>query len=183
MKVRITPWSLLRTSVLGATVLGGLCTGGLLLLPTGILPVEIQPVSEAPAALLSQLGPVLLFTFGVLLPGIFVAGYRRHGRPVPTDARVLGNVLAVRVPEAWGTLIREEIHLHAPRLERPHVGGPPDPGQGESRSERPPSGPLLAIGTAPEWWDPGTYEVHAKARAVAVLEAGLVDDNAEGPVR
>jgi hypothetical protein len=175
VKVRITPRSLLFSSALGATVLGVVSTGGLLLLPAG------PTFSEPTAALLSEWGPALLFAYAALLSVIFVVGYRRHGRPVPTVARARDGTLSVRVPEAWGTLIREEVHLDAPRLGGPRSEAPSGPGRDDPAPAAVPGGALRATGTAREWWDPGTYEVHADAAAAAVLKSGALGDSEERP--
>lgn len=185
VEVRISPRSLLFSSVLGATGLGAVVTGGLLLLPAGIGPGGPRPIGlalpDTAASLLSEWGPALLLAYGALLAVIFVVGYRRHGRPVPTEARARDGTLSVRVPEAWGTLIRDEVHLDAPRLERRRSEAPSGPGRVDPAPAAVSDGDLRATGTAREWWDPGTYEVHADPAAAAVLESGALDDSEERP--
>lgn len=175
--VRITPLSLLFSSVLGTSVLGALVTGGLLLLPVGVWPAGIRPADnillETAPPLRPEWGLGLLLVYGILLSAIFFVGYRRHGRPVPTEARVRDGTLAVRVPEAWGTLIRDEVHLDAPHVDRPRSEAPSAPVGDDSGSAALSGGALRAIGTAEEWWDPGTYEVHADAGAAEVLGSEL----------
>ena len=184
-KVRITPRSLLFSSVLGATGLGAAFTGGLLLLLVGIGPGGSRPTGQTlpdtAAFLLSEWGPALLLVYGALLAVIFVVGYRRHGRPVPTEARARDGTLAVRVPEAWGTLIRDEVHLDAPRLERRRSEAPSAPGRADPAPDPASDEDLRATGTAREWWDPGTYEVHIDAAAAAVLRSGALGDGEERP--
>ena len=185
VEVRITPRSLLFSSVLGATGLGAVVGGGLLLLPAGVWPGGPRPTGlalpDTAASLLSEWSPALLLAYGALLAAIFVVGYRRHGRPVPTEARARDGTLSVRVPEAWGTLIRDEVHLDAPRLERRRPEAPSSPRRDDLEAAAVPGGDLRATGTAREWWDPGTYEVHADPAAAAVLESGPFDDSEERP--
>lgn len=178
-EIRITPLSLLFSSALGASTFTVLLVGGVLVLPTGSVS------SESVASLLSSFGPELLLAFAVLLSVFFLVGYRRHGRPVPTEAWASEDVLVVQVPAAWGTLIREELRVEEPRLEearremsRPekHSG----PTQGETtRSDGPSGEGLLVKGTAREWWDPGVYEVRVGTKAAGVLEPELAG-NSEG---
>jgi hypothetical protein len=182
VEVRITPLSLLFSSVLGASVLGAIFAGGLFLLPAA----DLLP-GNADSFLSQFVSPLL--AYGALLLAIFLVGYRRHGRPVPTEARVREGTLAVRVPEAWGTLIREEFHLVDPRLERlrprerpGEAEGKPGP-SGSMSPAGPKIGDLLARGRAREWWDPGTYEVRAEAEAAKVLRRGLASEGEERSVR
>jgi hypothetical protein len=90
----------------------------------------------------------------VLFSWVFVVGYRRHGRPVPTEARADGATLAIRVPSAWGTLFREELRLELQSVERSEDG-------------------LTVRGPAEEWWDPGRYEVRIRPEPAGAIEAEL----------
>jgi len=175
--VRITPLSLLWASVLGSVILGTGLAGAIFLF-VGLIPVEISDLGAGSLAQ-STFGRSLVV--GALFIVVFATGYRRHGRPVPTGARVQQNALAVTVPPAWGKLIREEIHLRDPRLEvassEKKVGAESSgTNSAESASDR-----LVVTGTAPEWWDPGTYEVHVGPRDANSLRAKLTNEEAESP--
>jgi hypothetical protein len=174
--VRITPLSLLWASVLGTVILGTGFAGAIFLF-VGLIPVEI---SDLGAGSLAQSTFGLSLAVGALFIVVFATGYRRHGRPVPTGSRVQQNALAVTVPPAWGKLIREEIHLRDPRLE---VASPTrDVGAESSDSAaNPTSDGLVVTGTAPEWWDPGTYEVHVGPGDANSLRAKLTNEAAESP--
>jgi len=178
-EIRITPLSLLFSSVLGASALTALLVGGVLVLPTG------SASSGGVASLLSSFGLELLLAFAVLLSVFFLVGYRRHGRPVPTEAWASTDILVVQVPAAWGALIREELRVEKPRLEKAHreasrPESQPRPTQGETPSSEEPSGEgLVARGTARECWDPGTYEVRVGTKAAGVLAPKLAG-NSEG---
>jgi hypothetical protein len=125
-EVRITPLSLLFSSAIGTTGIATVLGGPLVWAWSGRLSVASTP-----------LGGVGM---GALLLVLFVVGYRRHGRFVPTEARVEDQRLVVQVPRAWGKLIRDEISLTVHALEHSGDG-------------------LRVRGPAVEWWDPGTYEV------------------------
>lgn len=71
---------------------------------------------------------------------MFSVGYRRHGRPVATTARIDGERLVVGVPDEWGRLIREDLRIAVT----------------ETASS---DDDLVVRGVAEEWWDPGRYEV------------------------
>ena len=175
--VRITPLSLLWASVLGSVILGTGLAGAIFLF-VGLIPVEISDLGAGSLAQ-STFGRSLVV--GALFIVVFATGYQRHGRPVPTGARVQQNALAVTVPPAWGKLIREEIHLRDPRLEvassEKKVGAE---SSGTNSAESASDG-LVVTGTAPEWWDPGTYEVHVGPRDANSLRAKLTNEEAESP--
>lgn len=181
VEVRLTPSSLLLSSVLGASTLAVILIGGVLLLPTA---------SASPggiASLLLSVGLEMLLAFVALLSVLFLVGCWRHGRLVPTEARAWEDVLAVRVPAAWGTLIREELRIEDPRLEEIHrkasrLKEPPKTMPGEpSSSAKPASGGLLAKGSAQEWWDPGIYEVRAGTKAAEILKPRLMGNDEGKP--
>lgn len=180
VEVRITPLSLLLSSVLGASMLTAVFLGGVLLLPTEMFSLG-DASSGGSVSLLSSFGLELAIGFVGLVSVLFVVGYRRHGRPVPTMARAWTGVLAVQVPAAWGTLIREELHLKEPSLETPRKEPPKTGSREASDATRSSNGSVLARGTAPEWWDPGTYEVRAGTEATAVLASQLAGDQGEKP--
>jgi hypothetical protein len=143
--IRITPGSLLWSSALGTTAIA-----------TGALPLVLwwtdgglglSPLAST-VSLAAGLGGVLLFVFSV--------GYRRHGRPVPTTARIDGERLVVGVPDEWGRLIREALRIAVT----------------ETASS---DDALVVRGTAEEWWDPGRYEIRVSADAADGLEQGLAE--------
>lgn len=172
VEVRITPPSLLLSSVLGASILTAAFLGSTLLLPTEMFSLG-DASSGGSVSLLSSFGLELAIGFVGLVSVLFVVGYRRHGRPVPTMARAGTGGVAIRVPAAWGTLIREELHLEEPSLETPLKEHPTTDSEEASDTTRMSGGSVLARGTAPEWWDPGTYEVRAGTEASAVLASQL----------
>lgn len=175
VEIRITPVSLLLTSALGAFLLTSVVLVSVLLLPIDLLPIGNGSSADV-ASLFSSFGLELLLAFGGLVSLLFVVGYRRHGRPVPTEARAWRSVLAVRVPVAWGTLIRDELHLTDPSLNAPPNGSSKTDPQGAPSTSGGPDRNFLARGTAPEWWDPGTYEVFADTEAADVLKSKLTGD-------
>jgi len=142
--VRITPLSLLWSAALGTAAIAGAALP-LLFWWTGGEMMR-SPVASG-LGLAAGLGGVLLFIFSV--------GYRRHGRPVATTARMDDDRLVVGVPEAWGTLIREELRID---------GAAPAASSDDA---------LVVRGAAEEWWDPGRYEVRVPAGAAEALRGRL----------
>lgn len=143
--VRITPLSLLWSSVLGTAAIAG---GALPLLFWWTNGSVIRSPVASGVGLAAGLGGVCLFVFSV--------GYRRHGRPVPTTVRVDGDQLVIQVPAAWGTLIREELRL-------------------DVSSTSPADDDLVVQGAATDWWDPGRYEVRIPPGAAHTIESQLTD--------
>jgi hypothetical protein len=141
--VRITPLSLLWTSFIGTAVLSSL-----------VLTAGLWWGGGASASSPLALGA----GGGALLLAVFAVGYRRHGRPVPTTARIEDARLVVGVPAAWGTLIREELRLTVSSARAPDAG-------------------LVVRGAAAEWWDPGRYEVRIPPTAADALTRRLPDLN------
>lgn len=180
VEVRITPLSLLLSSVLGASFFVAVFLGGVLLLPVEIFSIG-KASSGGTVSLLSSFGLELILGVVGLVSVLFVAGYRRHGRPVPTTARAWTGVLAVRVPAAWGTLIRDELYLKEPRLEVAPREHPRTVSEEALDTTRAPGTSVLARGTAPEWWDPGTYEVRAGTEATTILASHLAGDEEGKP--
>lgn len=173
--VRITPLSLLFTSILGTVLLGIVLIAGLRLVP-----FEAWLLGrEAPASLFPP-GPGLLLAFGVLLSVLFWVGYRRHGRRVPTEARAWDNTLAVAVPDAWGKLIRDELYLEKPYRKTLPSTERSDTGANRSAdSAAQVDEDLVMLGVAQEWWDPGTYEVYAAPEAADVLQREMSPRSAQ----
>jgi len=178
VRIRITPLSLLWSSVIGTVVLGVVFVTGALLAQVFSTATGLPGMGFL---LPASLGLWFPFALGVLLLVVFATGYRQHGHLVPTEARVQEDALAVKVPPAWGKLIRDELYLSSPHL------GPSDPTprtkseSSTANSSGPRDGDFVVWGTAPEWWDPGTYEVHVASKDADLVRSRLTDGSVDTP--
>ena len=127
--VRITPLSLLWSAAIGTAVIS-----------SGVVPGLLWWTGGGAGASTVAFGAGLIGSLGGILLVVFSVGYRRHGRPVATTARIDGERLVVGVPDEWGRLIREDLRIAVT----------------ETASS---DDDLVVRGVAEEWWDPGRYEV------------------------
>lgn len=179
VNIRITPLSLLWSAVIGTVALGILVLAG-----AWVLSVPLFSVGSGSSGAVFSLssGLWLILASVALLLVLFATGYRRHGRPAPTEAEVREGALSVKVPAAWGKLIREALYLEDPHLEKPDRENRTGPYPSSSLPSADPAGPGVVItGTAREWWDPGTYEMHGAPEDAEFLRSMLTSETEETP--